>query len=32
MDVVIRSNTNSVSDMNVLMSGLISDMDKAIKT
>ena len=32
MDVVIRSNNNSVNDMTVLMSGFINDLDKAIKT
>ena len=31
MDVVVRSNSNPVNDMTALMSGLINDLDKAIK-
>ena len=31
MDVIIRSNINPVSDMIALMSGLINDLDKAMK-
>ena len=32
MDVVVRSNSNPVNDMTVPVSGLINDLDKAIKT
>ena len=32
MDVIITSNNNPVNDMTALMSGLINDLDKAIKT
>ena len=32
MDVIVRSNNNSVNDMTALMSGLINDIDKAIRT
>ena len=32
MDVIIRSYNNPVNDMTVLMSGLINDLDKVIKT
>ena len=32
MDVIIRSNNNQVNDMTAIMSGLINDLDKAIKT
>ena len=32
MDVVVRSNNNPVNDMTAPMSGLINDLDKAIKT
>ena len=32
MDVIISSNNNLVNDMTVPMSGLINDLDKAIKT
>ena len=32
MDAVVRSNNNPVNDMTVLMSGLINDLDKVIKT
>ena len=31
-DVNVRSNNNPVNDMTTLMSGLINDMDKVIKT
>ena len=32
MDVIVRSNNDPVNDMTALMSGLISDLDKAMKT
>ena len=32
MDVIIRSNNYPVNDMTALMSGLINDLDKDIKT
>ena len=32
MDVIVRSDKNSVNDMTALMSGLISELDKVIKT
>ena len=32
MDVIIRSNNNLVNDMTAHMSGLINDIDKAIRT
>ena len=32
MDVIVRSNKYPVNDMTALMSGLINDLDKAIKT
>ena len=32
MEVIIRSNNNPVNDMTTLMSGLINDLDKAMKT
>ena len=32
MDVIGRSNNNPVYDMTALMSGLINDLDKVIKT
>ena len=32
MDVIVRSNNNPVNDMTALMSGLINDLDKAIKS
>ena len=32
MDVVIRSKNNPVNYMTALMSGLINDLDKVIKT
>ena len=32
MDVIIGSNNNPVSDMTAPVSGLINDLDKAIKT
>ena len=32
MDVIIRSNNNPINDMTVLMSGIINDLDKIIKT
>ena len=32
MDVIVGSNNNPVNDMTALMSGLINDFDKAIKT
>ena len=31
MDVIVRSNNNPVNDMTALMSGLINDLDKAMK-
>ena len=31
MDVIVRSNQNPVNDMTAYMSGLINDLDKAIK-
>ena len=32
MDVIVRSNNNSVNDMTESVSWLINDLDKAIKT
>ena len=32
MDIMVRSNNNQVNDMTTLMSGLINDSDKVIKT
>ena len=32
MDVIIGSNNNPVNDMTAPMSGLINDLDKAMKT
>ena len=32
MDVIVRSNNNTVNDMTVPVSGLIDDLDKAMKT
>ena len=32
MDVIVRSNNDPVNDMTVPVSGLINDMDMAIKT
>ena len=32
MDVIVRSNNNPINDMTALMSVLITDLDKAIKT
>ena len=32
MDVIVRSNNNPVNDMTAIISGLINDLDKAIKT
>ena len=32
MNVIVRSNNNPVSDMTALMSGVINDLDKVIKT
>ena len=32
MDVIVRSNNYTVNDMTELMSGLINDLDKAMKT
>ena len=32
MDVIVRSNNSPVNDMSALMSGLINDLDKVIKT
>ena len=32
MDVIIRSNNNSVNDMTTLMCGLINDLVKAMKS
>ena len=32
MDVIFRSNNNPVNDITALMSGLINDLDKFIKT
>ena len=32
MDVIVRSNNNPVNDMTALMSGLIYDLDKVMKT
>ena len=32
MDVIVRSNNNSVIDMSAPVSGLINDIDKVIKT
>ena len=32
MDVIVRSNNNSVNDMTAPVSGLINDMGKAMKT
>ena len=32
MDVIVRSNNNPVNDMTALMSGLINDLDKVIRT
>ena len=32
MVYIVRSNINPVNDMTALMSGLINDMDKVIKT
>ena len=31
MDVIVRSNNNPVNDMTAKMSGLINDLDKAMK-
>ena len=31
MDVIIRSNINSVNDMTALMIGFINDLEKAMK-
>ena len=32
MDVIFSSNNNPVNDMTALMSGLINDLDKVLKT
>ena len=32
MDVIIRSNNNPINDMTTLMSGVIDDLDKVMKT
>ena len=32
MDVIIRSNNNSVNDMTAPVSGIIDDLNKVIKT
>ena len=32
MDVIVRSNNNPVNDMTALVSGLINDLDKVMKT
>ena len=32
MDVIVRSTNNPVNDMTALMSGLIDDLDKVIRT
>ena len=32
MDVIVRSNNNPVNDITTLMSGLINDLDMAMKT
>ena len=32
MDVIVRSNNNQVNDLTALISELINDMDKVIKT
>ena len=32
MDVIVRSDNNSVNDMTAHVSGLINDLDKAMKT
>ena len=32
MDVIVRSNNDPVNDMTAPVSGLINDLDKAIKT
>ena len=32
MDIIVRSDNNLVNDMTSLMSGLIDDLDKVIKT
>ena len=32
MDVIFRSNNNPVNDMTTPVSGLITDLDKAMKT
>ena len=32
MDVIVRSFNNPVNDMTALMSGLINDLDKGMKT
>ena len=32
MDVIVRTNNDTVNDMTERMSGLINDLDKAIKT
>ena len=32
MDVIVRSNNNPVNDMAALLSGLIIDLDKAMKS
>ena len=32
MDVIVRSNNKLVNDMAALLSGLINDLDKVIKT
>ena len=32
MAVIVRSNNNPVNDMTALMSGLINELDKVIKT
>ena len=32
MDVIVRSNSNPVNDVTAPVSGLINDLDKAMKT
>ena len=32
MDVIVRSNNKPINDMAALMSGLINDLDKVMKT
>ena len=32
MDVIVRLNNDPVNDMTALMSGLMNDLDKAMKT